>query len=122
MGFTENTDNTDNVVNTDNTVDLVASEEEKSSKEDKSRNWLEKWAEGKFTPADNEELWGRNPQEIRQGEANYTLSDEFEKEFNCSGTNPENSLPGSCMALILNSDNVPRGWRQAINTPERDFE
>ncbi len=30
----------------------------------------------------------------------------------------EPALPGSCMALVLNNDNVPRSWRQAINTPE----
>ncbi len=37
---------------------------------------------------------------------------------NDADTTTQNILPGSCMALILNNDNTPRGWRQAMNVPE----
>ncbi len=107
----------ENMINRDGTVDLVTPGEENNSKEDKSRNWMGKWAEGKFTLADNEELWVTDSEKIPQ-EDNYTISNEFKKEFNCSGMNPENAPPGCCMTLILNNENVPRGWRQAITIPE----
>ncbi len=88
-----NTDDEENVINMEN-----------------PRNWLEKLTEGKFTPMENKELWATDAKETLQ-EDNYIMSDEFKKEF-------ENDLPGSCMALVLSNENVPRGWRQAVNTLE----
>ncbi len=49
---------------------------------------------------------------------NDYISNEFEREFNCSEIDSETDLPGACMALMSNNDNVPRGWRQAISIPE----
>ncbi len=86
-----------------------------------------KWAKGKYTPIDNEELWNaENLQETNQEDTSCELASEFEREFSTTDNenieenddSTENILPGACMALVLNNGNTPRGWRQAITIPE----
>ncbi len=51
--ITENVNNVENVTSVEN--ELTEPQEEKD-REEKPRTWIEKWAEGKFTPTENEEL------------------------------------------------------------------
>ncbi len=57
------------------------------------------WAEGKFTPLDNELLWNEKNHEVENENESITRI-------------------GVCMALTLNNENVPKSWKQAVNMHE----
>ncbi len=126
-----NEKNMENIEKTDNRTNITL----------KNKSFQD-WAEGKFTPKDNELLWYENDAEKLTDMSENVNEEDEHSEDESPGENqqdtgfaqipsaepdennvneedePNTTSLGTCMALTTNDINVPTSWRQARNIPE----